>query len=88
MLVNLFFISQAENKFIVMCDQAWKGSVGESERGKKSKTTPDTDAKSDRTDNIQEERDDNGGDDDEEDEDNEDVEDHEELMGRVAFGAQ
>ncbi len=59
------------------------------EQGKRaSKTTPDTGAKSDRADDIQEERDDNGGDDAEEDEDNEDAEEHEELMGRVAFGVQ
>ena len=43
----------------------------EGETGKKAKTTPDTGAKSDRSDDIQERRDDNGGDDDEEDEDNE-----------------
>ena len=60
--------------------------MGEGESGKKTKMTPDTGAKSDRVDDIQEERDDNGGDDDEEDEDNEDAEEHPELMGRIAFG--
>jgi hypothetical protein len=48
-----------------------KGVWERVKKGNKAKTTPDTDGKSDRADDIQEERDDNRGDDAEEDEDNE-----------------
>ena len=79
MLGVVFFISKKHEVSIaagrglvsvLMLSKRGKGSVGEGEAGKKTKTTPDTGGKSDRADDIQEERDDNGGDDAEEDDDN------------------